>query len=114
MKRVAMILAMAASCADAPAAEFFDGNRLLAQCQSERLVDWADCLGYISGVHDALVTVSFCTPSGATRGQIRDVVVAALIGAPAVRHHSADRIVTGALRAAWPCHEQPAARRPTF
>lgn len=109
-------LILAAWCAVAQPFEFMDGNKLLEQCQSRSPTDWGDCIGYISGVHDALVTISFCTPSGVTRGQVRDVVVAALVGAPQIRHYSADRIVTGALRSAWPCPqtEQPAARRPTF
>jgi hypothetical protein len=84
-------------------AEFFTGNTLLAKCQSADLGDRYDCLGYISGAADAAQHRSYCPPATATRGQIRDIVVAVMLRAPDIRHETADVIVAAALGQVWPC-----------
>jgi len=90
-------------------AEFLDGNKLLATCRSTEIVDRADCLGYTTGVHDALVGVRICSPDGVTRGQVRDIVVAYLQNAPEERHKTADVLVGNVLGTLWPC-KRPASR----
>ncbi len=92
-------------------AEFFTGNILLSKCQSADAGDRFDCLGYISGAADAAQHRSYCPPDTATRGQIRDIVVAALIRHPAIRSETADVIVAAALGSVWPCAPRQTQRR---
>jgi hypothetical protein len=84
-------------------AEFFTGNILLAKCQSPDINDRLDCLGYITGAADAAQHRRYCPPDTVTRGQIRDIVIAAMLRAPDIRHETADIIVAAALGNVWPC-----------
>lgn len=107
MKLAIATLALASALSTAAAGEFISGNTLLADCRSTSAVARMDCLGYVTGVHDALYGVTICSPQGVTRGQLRDVVVQALASRPEALHRSADRLVGAALAAAWPCEQLP-------
>jgi hypothetical protein len=92
-----------------------DGNKLFEHCEffsTARLpphpLDASKggyCIGYIVGVHDALVSKgNFCVPDGVTGGQLGDVVKLYLRNHPEGRHLSADELVTAALKEKFPCN----------
>lgn len=93
-----------------------DGNKLLQICKaSEGSQSRANCLGYVAGVSDTLTDLaslgilkgSPCLPTGATPGQMADVVVKYLTENPKDRNLSPSSLVAGALNEAWPpCNKQ--------
>ena len=89
-------------------AEFYTGNDLLQRINSESLGERAAAIGYIMGVADSGHGVNYCPPEHVTSGQLRDMVRNYLTNLPAVRHLSADSLVTHVLKSQWPC----AARTP--
>lgn len=91
-------------------AEFLSGNKLHESCTARDTVNQMDCLGYISGVHDALAGVTICLPQSVTRGQIMDVTVRWLNANPDKRHLSADQAVNAALSSIWPCSSRQSGR----
>ncbi len=108
--------------AAAPAGSFFSGRQLLAACNSHNLFESADCLGYITGIADALgafqpvlgarfaVPSVVCLPAGITRGALRDVAVAHLRQAAARDGMSASALAVEALTQSYPCDEGGSAR----
>lgn len=87
-------------------AEFETGNTLLADLQASGLVSRAVALGYIKGVADVYMHVTFCPPgagSGITAGQVQDIVRNYLEINPAIRHKTAESIINDALKKTWPC-----------
>lgn len=105
MKRLALAIALACTVV-AARAEFFDGNKLLSVCDATSSVDVGDCLGYTSGVYDAISGSVICPEqySGRiTRGQVRDIVVQYLRQNPALRSLTADLLIREALKPLWPC-----------
>jgi hypothetical protein len=87
---------------------FYDGNALLANCQSTGGMPLADCNGFITGVADVIsnqlvVDVNACIPEGATRRQVIDVAVDWIDRYPATRHLAAYKLVALALHEAFPC-----------
>ncbi len=98
-KRLIFIAALACSSAQA---DFKDGNRLLAQLQSNTS-DYVNALGYITGVADALRGVTHCPPNNVTAGQLADMVKQHLEAVPGVRHYAADLHISHVMKAAWPC-----------
>jgi hypothetical protein len=86
-------------------AEFESGNSLLADIQSAEIGKRMHALGYVKGVADVYVNVTFCVPKNAsiTAGQISDMVRNHLEMNPAIRHHTAESIINGVLTKAWPC-----------
>lgn len=86
-------------------AEFESGNSLLADIQSAEIGKRMHALGYVKGVADVYVNVTFCPPRNAsiTAGQISDMVRNHLEMNPAIRHQTAESIINGVLTKAWPC-----------
>jgi hypothetical protein len=93
-----------------------DGNKLLEICKaSEGSQSRVKCLGYVTGVHDAIavfkstgaVKISPCVPAGATPSQMADVVVKYLTENPKDRDYSAAGVVMAALINAWPPCNKP-------
>jgi hypothetical protein len=102
MKFVRHVFLAALFASTAVRAEFWSGNKLLAEMQGDapsRML----ALGYVMGVHDAHEHVNHCSPSTVNAGQVRDVVLRFLEQAPEVRHRTADVIIREILRATWPC-----------
>ena len=105
-----------------PAGSFFTGRQLLAACDSRNLFETADCLGYITGIADALgafqpvlgtrfaVPPVVCLPAGITRGTLRDVAVTHLRQAAARDGQSASALVVEALMQSYPCRAGEAAQ----
>lgn len=61
-------------------------------------------LGFVMGSFDfAEATGVFCPPTGVTKGQATDIVIAFLEKHPEVRHLSAGAIVYVALKESFPC-----------
>ena len=87
-------------------AEFETGNSLLADIQSSSVGQRMHALGYIKGVADVYMHVTFCPPNGGagiTAGQINDMVRNHLEMNPATRHKTAESLINGVLKSAWPC-----------
>jgi len=87
---------------------FLTGNNLLQKCQDRNLLEQGECLGFTSGVsdamgHNALNGWTSCVPLQATRGQIMDIAVQFLVKHPESRHFAASFLVARALDAAFPC-----------
>ena len=83
-------------------AEFKDGNKMLAQMNGD-FGDRMLIMGYVTGVIDALSSVTICAPANRTAGQSVDMVKAYLENNPAIRHFSGDSIVNKLMSTMWPC-----------
>jgi hypothetical protein len=84
---------------------FLTGNELLTYSKGGDSKDQAQCVGYIEGVVDTLAfTPRPCRLSGGvTVGQLKDVVVNALIAEPTERHFAAFSLVLSAIADAGFC-----------
>src|SRR4051812_48053144 len=92
---------------------FLAGNGLLEHCESNEARLREICLGYITGVSDAITTssdqgltflrVRACIPPAATAGQTRDVILRSIRAHPETRHFNAADLAARALAEAWPC-----------
>lgn len=84
-------------------AVFIDGNELYQECQSGSQM----CMGYITGVSDALEALSFsprtCRPLPVTLEQAVDFAMQTLRDNPTKRHEPAFDIIADAFVATWPC-----------
>jgi Rap1a immunity proteins len=91
------------------AGAFTDGNELYNQCTGSADLYAAYCLGYVTGVSDALtgdIVVTdnrYCPPRGLTVAQIKDVAVKFLRENPGTRNATASSVVAHALQSAFPC-----------
>lgn len=83
-------------------AEFKDGNKLLSEMNGDFGLKM-NSIGYVTGVADSLMGITFCGPATITAGQVYDMTKQYLEQFPADRHNSADRIINHVLKAAWPC-----------
>lgn len=88
-------------------AQYETGNTLLSKLRNNKsdvgVVDRMFATGYIIGVADTFVNVTFCPQDGMTVGQIVDVVRNFLEENPEVRHRPADLITEIILRHKFPC-----------
>lgn len=92
-------------------AEFMTGNDLLDKLKSESVTNKAISLGYVMGVFDSHQGISHCAPGNqVTAGQVQDLVRMHLENSPAIRHQTADVIISNLLGKVWPC--QAAKRTP--
>jgi hypothetical protein len=99
-----LLLALLLFSASAQAA-FIDGNKLLEYAREEERSGTSSgmLLGYIAGVHDAFDNTAICTPSNATLGQLKAVVVKFLKENPEVWAKNGDNVIFLALGRAFPC-----------
>ena len=99
MKAAALILALAASSAQA---QFVDGNELY-----ERMITTGPKLlnaqGYIMGVADAALGTEWCPPPTVTMRQVFDMTKRTLEAVPEKRHEKAAAFVLAAVNMQWPC-----------
>ncbi|NDH05268.1 hypothetical protein EBX93_04990 [bacterium] len=102
---VKQIFLCAALLAGSAHAEFKTGNMLLNDMNSTP-INQMNALGYVTGVADALMGITFCTPPNVNAGQIYDMVKLYLENNPANRHNTADRIVNHVLKNVWPCAQR--------
>jgi hypothetical protein len=106
MKAAVLCLALMASSAQA---EFLDGNKLLSDMKGSHGYQMS-ALGYVMGVADAIQGAVACVPPSVLSGQVLDMVRNYLEANPAVRHLTADMIVTHVLKQAFPCAAKPSGR----
>ena len=102
MKKTVVLLALVSGLAHA---EFKDGNKLYSEMTGNQYERMAS-IGYVMGVSDALMGITFCGPSTITAGQVYDMIRQYLEMYPANRHNSGDRIINQVLKTAWPCANQ--------
>jgi hypothetical protein len=115
--RTLAIAGLIALVADAGMAQagFKGGNTLLAECRetesrpADQQFQRGFCLGYIEGIADYLELVRErsglqpCVPDAATAGQLKDVVINALMTQPADRNIDAALLAMNAISKAWHC-----------
>jgi hypothetical protein len=83
-------------------AEFMSGNNLHAKMTGD-FGEKMQALGFIQGVFDVYVSVTFCSPENVTAGQVSDMVKRYLDNNPSTRHKTAESLINQALKQAWPC-----------
>ena len=86
-------------------AEFYSGNDLLAKMNGE-VIDRMQAMGFVQGVYDVYVHITFCPPNneqGITAGQVRDMAHKYLINNPNTRQRTAQALINDAFKQAWPC-----------
>jgi hypothetical protein len=109
MKYALLLSAMLALPAQA---QMFSGNKLLDIFKkaevSDNHIDWGFTRGYVAGVYDANINVTFCTPGTMSLGQISDMTHKYLENNPAVRHMPAEAIIIYFLGKTWPCAKKGA------
>ncbi|MBB3861925.1 hypothetical protein GGQ88_003215 [Novosphingobium hassiacum] len=113
--RSILVLATGLALSTVPArAEWMSGNQLHDTCSSGTAVDKALCLSYVMGVLDGsrFLDQPFKTPTGATGGQVRDVVAKYLEDHPETRDQPARTLVKAAVIGAWPKLQPKAAAKP--
>lgn len=84
-------------------AEFLSGNDLLQRQSSSDTVERISAMGYVMGVFDVYLNVTFCAPNTVTAGQVNDMVKNYLSNNPAIRHRTAESIINEAFKQVWPC-----------
>lgn len=89
-------------------AEFWSGNNLYERLTSSETLDRIQAMGYVMGVYDVYVNVTFCpgTQTGITVGQIRDMATAWLATNPTSRNKTAESLLNEAFKQAWPCRNR--------
>ena len=84
-------------------AVFIDDNETYDECQ----IGSQMCVGYITGVADALEALRFpprtCRPLAVELEQVLDFAVQTLRDNPTKRHQPAYDIIADAFVATWPC-----------
>jgi len=106
MKRLALVAVMVGIAGGANA-DFYDGNKILTFCETDR----AAAYGYVAGVidfHEYYVVQTygepfFCLPEGVTVRQVTDIACDHIEKHIASRHLGAGGLVQGALNIAFPC-----------
>ena len=83
-------------------AEFMSGNNLYSKMNGD-FGDKMLALGFIQGVYDVYVSVTFCSPNNVTVGQVSDMVRSYFDNNPSIRHKTAESLINQALKQAWPC-----------
>ena len=83
-------------------AEFMTGNNLHSKMNGD-FGDKMLALGFIQGVFDVYVSVTFCSPDNITAGQVSDMVKKYLDNNPSTRHKTAESLINEALKQVWPC-----------
>ena len=86
-------------------AEFWTGNNLYDRITSSEVSERIQALGYVMGVFDVYVNITFCpgSQSGITAGQIRDMAAAWLAANPTQRNRNAEALLNEIFKQAWPC-----------
>ena len=89
-------------------AEFWTGNNLYDRLSSSDVLERVQALGYVMGVYDVYVHVTFCpvNQSSITAGQIRDMAAGWLAANASTRHRNAEALLNDMFRQAWPCRNR--------
>lgn len=105
MKKYLAILLMVPCLARA---EFWTGNNLYNSLTSSETADRIHAMGYVMGVFDVYINVTFCpgNQNGITAGQIRDMAIAWLSVNSATRNRTAEALLNDMFKQAWPCKQR--------
>jgi hypothetical protein len=87
-------------------AEFFSGNDLLSKINSTDVSTRIQAIGYVQGVADVYMAVTFCPPNGITAGQLVDISRAYLENNAPTRHRTAESLLNEAFKQVWPCAQR--------
>lgn len=89
-------------------AEFWTGNNLYDRLTSSDVIERVQALGYVMGVYDVYVHVTFCpnNQNSITAGQIRDMAAGWLSSNAATRNRNAEAILNDMFKQAWPCRNR--------
>jgi hypothetical protein len=89
---------------------YLDGSSLYARCTGTADDGMMMCLGYVTGIADAMTSnnlkvndFKICLPQRSSNFQSRDVAVKFLRDHPEWRHFPAADLVSQALKDAFPC-----------
>lgn len=89
---------------------YLDGSSLYARCTGTADDGMMMCLGYVTGITDAMTSnnlkvndFKICLPQRSSNFQSRDVAVKFLRDHPEWRHFPAADLVSQALKDAFPC-----------
>lgn len=102
MKKLLVATLLSVAATSVYPSEFESGNTLYSKLigdQTDRLVG----MSYIVGIHDALASLTICSPEGVTKGQLADMMRNWLANNPSLRHQPASVLVNRALSGIWPC-----------
>lgn len=112
---LALSLATAIPSPPAGVPGYMNGGQLLAICMAQGAdaeVGAMLCLGYVVGAVDQLLARearrpahrrAVCLPQDATAEQVRDAILAQIIGHPKAQVHAAAELIRLALEADFPC-----------
>ena len=89
-------------------AEFWTGNNLYDRLTSSDVLERVQGLGYVMGVYDVYVNVTFCPSNqgNITAGQIRDMAAGWLAANAAIRNRNAEALLNDMFKQAWPCRNR--------
>ena len=105
MKKYLAVIFITISTASFAQVQFFTGNKLKAECNTDKFIGQGICMGYITGVADSQA-IHICAPGGVTLGQYESIVKKYLDENPAQLHKDADVLVLTALKHAFPCQKR--------
>ena len=105
------LIAASVSPVPAKAAISDNGNEFYSECrpaftESGKPMEFGICLGFLQGVlarEQFLSATKICVPSGATNGQLMDVVLAYMRDNPKTRHLPPMLLILISLGEAYPC-----------
>ena len=111
MKKVATLLLAGVFISSQCYGGFVDSFQLQEACADNKAEFYRQCVGYIAGVNDSHKTIQnwdnqapyYCLPSGASMGQLTQVVINYLKLKPEELHLSASGRVLNAFILAFPC-----------
>jgi hypothetical protein len=100
MRSLAAILLAIAPCV----AVADTGNELFARCVSSQIGEQLYCMGYVTGIANALRDDGkVCIPAAVTKQQVMDMVIAHMRAYPAARHMDSYWIIYAALLEGFAC-----------
>ena len=105
MKKLIAALLMVPTMASA---EFWTGNNLYDRLTSSDALERVQGMGYVMGVYDVYVVVTFCPPnqSTITVGQINDMAIRWLSSNVSIRNRNAEALLNEMFKQAWPCRNR--------
>lgn len=112
-----VLLAVALAAPSVSRAEFMSGSMLSERLEANERVragahragdisDSGFAIGFVTGVFDVYVNLSFCAPASVTIGQVARISLAFLRANPARLHENAYKLVRDALESSFPACER--------
>ena len=86
-------------------ADFMNGDRLLTYCRSQNADSKGICMGYVTGVADAIARRS-CFPERLVPTAVVSLVIQWIEQNPRDINKSGESLVTNALSSAYPCKKR--------